>query len=326
MKKLLYFFVLFLSVSLIMYGCAQDGESASSESEYPSEEMELTIAFGPGGGNDLMARTLVDIIEQHELYPESIVPENKDGGSGAVGWGYVANQKEDPYHMSTTSGSFITTPLQSEPGWTYEDFTPIALMATDDPILVVNDDSEYETLDEIIEAAKTEELVIGGVGVANTPRMITETLKEEEGLNLEYVPFNEEGQLLSGLTSENLDVILSFPNGVLGQLESGDMRAIAYTGEERLSDFPDIPTFIEEGIEITFPMPRGLILPGDVDEDVREWWIDTMKEVAETDEWSKYIEENHLTEKQLYGDDFSEYLSDTSEEFKNILDEIDVSD
>ena len=87
--------------------------------------MEWTIAFGPGGGNDIMARTIVDILQKDDLYPENIVVENREGGSGATGWGYLLGQSGTGYGISTTSGSFITTPLQADTGWTYDDFTPV---------------------------------------------------------------------------------------------------------------------------------------------------------------------------------------------------------
>jgi putative tricarboxylic transport membrane protein len=96
---------------LSLAACGAD--AAESDAEYPSEDLDWTIAFGPGGGNDIMARTMVDIIQQYELYPNNITLENREGGSGATGWGYLFNEKGSGYNVSTTSGSFITTPLQS---------------------------------------------------------------------------------------------------------------------------------------------------------------------------------------------------------------------
>ena len=105
---------------------------AAAQERYPSKRLNWTIAFGPGGGNDIMSRTLISILEKYKLYPENIVPENRPGGSGATGWGYVFSQKGDPYHVSTTSGSFITTPLQANTPWQPGSFTPVALLASDD--------------------------------------------------------------------------------------------------------------------------------------------------------------------------------------------------
>ncbi|MGH8742185.1 MAG: Bug family tripartite tricarboxylate transporter substrate binding protein, partial [Burkholderiales bacterium] len=115
---------------------------AAAQDRYPSQRLNWIIAFGPGGGNDIMARTLISILEKYKLYPGNIVAENRAGGSGAVGWGYLYSQAGNPYHISTTSGSYITTPLQADTPWDPTSFTPVALLATDDLVLLVNGDSE----------------------------------------------------------------------------------------------------------------------------------------------------------------------------------------
>ncbi|SFE53634.1 tripartite tricarboxylate transporter substrate-binding protein [Alteribacillus iranensis] len=325
MKKIIFFL---LVIGIIATGCSSDETSGetSHASEYPSTEntLDWTIAFGPGGGNDVMAREMIKILEKYDLYEGDIVPENREGGSGAVGWGHVHQNIGDPYQISTTSGSFITTPLQSDPGWDYSDFTHVALMATDDMFFMVSGDSGYETIDEFVDEAKNKTMNIGGIGVANVDRMIVETFGKEAGIDYEYVSFNAEGQLQSALMSGSLDAIVANPSGVIGQIESGEMNALAFSGLEPLADYPDIPTFIEEGYEVNISMPRGVILAGDVDEEVRQWWIDTMKEVAETDEWEEYIQKNYLSENILYGEDFTEYLEETSSTFNNILSDLGV--
>src|SRR5688572_965714 len=129
------------------------GTAASAQDRYPSQRLNWTIAFGPGGGNDIMSRTIIDIMEKYKMYPANIVAENRAGGSGAVGWGYLFNQKGNPYHISSTSGSFITTPLQANTPWKPTDFTPVALLAADDLLLVVKGDSKIGNLKDFVESA-----------------------------------------------------------------------------------------------------------------------------------------------------------------------------
>ena len=97
---------------LLGLALAAGGALAQAATDYPdpSERLDWTIAFGPGGGNDIMSRTLIEILDKHDLYPGDIVAENRQGGSGAVGWGYLYNQAGNPYAISSTSGSYITTP------------------------------------------------------------------------------------------------------------------------------------------------------------------------------------------------------------------------
>ena len=211
---------------------AAGGALAQAATDYPdpSETLDWTIAFGPGGGNDIMARTMIDILDKHDLYPGDIVAENREGGSGAVGWGYLYNQAGNPYAISTTSGSYITTPLQADTPWGPTDFTPVALLATDDLLLLVKGASEIDSLGEFIEQAKADPPTIGGIGAVNVDFIVPTLLAEKAGFDFEYVSFNAEGELITALLSDALDAIVSNPGEVLGLIESGDMKALAYSG------------------------------------------------------------------------------------------------
>ena len=285
----------------------------------PNERLDWTIAFGPGGGNDIMARTLIEILGKHGLYPGDIVAENREGGSGAVGWGYLHNQAGNPYAISTTSGSYITTPLQADTPWDPTSFTPIALLATDDLVLVVTGDFDIDSFEEFIERAKEDPPTIGGIGAVNVDFIVPTLLAEKAGFEFEYVSFNAEGELTTALLSNALDAIVSNPGEVLGLIESGDMKALAYSGQETPKSLGDIPTFGEAGYAVNISMPRGLILAPDAPAEAQQWWIETMKKVVETPEWQQYLESNNLTENIRYGDDFRAFLEETSGTFEEIL-------
>jgi putative tricarboxylic transport membrane protein len=309
-----------MAALLLCLPLAAGGAALAQEaSDYPSERLDWTIAFGPGGGNDIMARTLIDIIETHDLYPEEIVAENREGGSGAVGWGYLYNQAGNPYGISTTSGSYITTPLQADTPWGPTDFTPIALLATDDLVLLVNGDSEIETFEQFIETAKEGGMTIGGIGAVNVDFIVPTLLAKKAGFEFEYVSFNAEGELKTALLSNALDAIVSNPGEIMGLMESGDMKGLAYSGRETPAALGDMPTFGEAGYEVGISMPRGLILPPDVPEAAQQWWIETMKKIVETPEWQEYVESNLLTENIRYGEEFRTFLANTQGTFEEIL-------
>lgn len=308
-----------------MSACAAGGTDSSASgdsSDYPSESLDWTIAFGPGGGNDIMARKMIDIIEKEDLYPGDISAENRDGGSGAQGWGYVYSHSGDPYHVSTTSGSFLTTPLQSDTGWTYEDFTSVGLFATDDALFLVDGKKNITTWKDWVSwAKKQDEVVVGGIGTVNVDFILHSKIAEAAGYDIKYVPYDEEGQVQTSLLSGALDAMVSNPGSILGQVESGDMTPLLFTGKKPLEALPKVPTGESVGIEDLPSMPRGLILAPDVDEDVRQWWIDTSKEIVKTDEWQEYLDKNYLSEDVRWGDDFDTYLEETVNDFETTLEE-----
>jgi putative tricarboxylic transport membrane protein len=291
----------------------------SSAQEYPSETLDWTIAFGPGGGNDIMARTLIEILDKYDLYGPNIVATNRAGGSGAVGWGYLNAQAGNDYGISTTSGSFITTPLLSDTGWTYRDFTPIALLAADDLVLLVRGESEFETLDQFVDYARENPVSIGGIGAVNVDFIVPTIFAEQAGFEFDYVSFNASGELNTGLLSGALTAIVSNPGEILGLLDSGDMRALAFSGVETPEALGDIPTFDSYGYHIGVSMPRGLILPPDVSDEARDFWIETMQFVVTTPEWEEYIDSNLLTENIVFGDEFIAFLDGVVANFETIL-------
>ncbi|HWM09781.1 MAG TPA: tripartite tricarboxylate transporter substrate-binding protein [Solirubrobacteraceae bacterium] len=312
-----------LAATLAACGSNGGGGGGASAENYPNRNLDWTIAFGPGGGNDIMSRTIVDVLEKEQLYPRDIAVQNLEGGSGAKGWGELFSNRGNPYAISTTSGSFLTTPLQADTGWTWQDFTLVGLFATDNAVFIVSPESGIEEWDQWVESAKSKETVkVGGIGTVNVDYIQHQMLADKAGYKIDYVPYNEEGQLLTSLLSGALDAAVSNPSEVLGQVKADKLTPLLFTGTERLEAMPEVPTAESKGFTGLPTLPRGLILPPDVPEEVRQWWIDTMKQVVETPAWQEYIEENALVADVRWGDDFSAYMDETGTKLENQLREL----
>lgn len=296
--------------------------------DYPNAEetLDWTIAFGPGGGNDIMARTIIDILSKYDMYPGDISAENRAGGSGAVGWGYLFGQAGDAYGISTTSGSFVTTPLQADTPWQPEDFTPVALLATDDLVLVVNGSSEIQNIDEFIAAAKSSPMNIGGTGTVNVDFIVPTLFAQKAGFEFDYVSFNSMADQTTALLSDALDAMVGNPGEILGLIESGELRPLVFSGQNTPAALEGVPTMGDVGFDIGVSMPRGLILAPDAPAEAQDWWIETMKKVVETPEWASYIETNTLTPTVIYGDDFRTFLGNTKNGFEVVLRDVGAID
>jgi putative tricarboxylic transport membrane protein len=306
---------------VVLAGCSGAGTTEPPE-EYPSQDLDWTIAFGPGGGNDIMARTIVDILQHHQFYPHDIVVENREGGSGATGWGHVFGDAGSGYSISTTSGSFITTPLQADTGWQPQDFTPVGLFATDDSLFLVPGTSPVTDWASWVEHARGKgTVVVGGIGTVNVDFIVQAMLADQAGYKIEYVPFNDEGQMQTAMLSGSLEAIISNPGTVLGQVQAGQLRAPLTTAAEPLPEIPNVPTDESLGFTGLPSMPRGLILPPDAPDYAQQWWITTMQQVVQTPEWKEYIASNHLSEDLRWGPDFTAFLDRTQADFRRILTE-----
>lgn len=318
-----------LATALALAACGGQGGSGEASAEnYPEEPLEWTVAFGPGGGNDIMSRTIVDILEKENLYPEDITVENVEGGSGAQGWGRVHAESGNGYAISSTSGSFLTTPLESDTGWAPEDFTHIGLLATDASLFLTHKESGHDTWEKWVQYAKSQDgkVPVGGIGIVNVDLILHSELAEQAGYEIEYVPFDDEGELITALSSGSLAAITSNPAEVLGQVDSGDMNALLFTGDQPMPGYEDVPTAESKGYTDMVTTPRGMILPPDVPDEVRDWWIDTMKQVVETPAWQKYLEDNNLTSDERWGEEFTQYVEQTSSELEAKLKELGAID
>ncbi|MEM9637660.1 MAG: tripartite tricarboxylate transporter substrate binding protein [Pseudomonadota bacterium] len=287
--------------------------------DYGTERLTYTIAFGPGGGNDRMSRTVVDILRSYDLYAGDIVVENREGGSGAVGFSYVANRKGDPQRLTSTSGNFIGTPLVSDTDWTYADFTPVGLLASDAMLLVVRSDAGFDSVGAFVDAANAGRVTIAGSGSAGPERVTAELFAQAADIEFEYVPIGSGGELVTALTSGSVDAVVANPSEVSGQLEAGTLVALAFSDTARSTNNPDVPTFMELGYDFSFSLPRGVVMPGDVDPEVQDWWITTLQQVIETPEWQEYLVKNGMSGNPIWGAEFATYLEATSAQYRATL-------
>jgi putative tricarboxylic transport membrane protein len=196
-------------------------------------------------------------------------------------------------------------------------------MATDDALLLVDGKKPIKTYEDWVTFAKSKggKVVVGGIGTVNVDFILQSMIAKKEGYEIEYVPYNEEGQVQTSLLSGALDAMVSNPGSILGQVEAGEMTPLLFTGQKRLAALPNVPTGVEKGMTDLPSMPRGLILPPEVPDFARDWWIKTMQQVTKSDQWKQYLDQNYLTRDELWGDDFTAYLEKTTNEFETTLKE-----
>lgn len=265
------------------------GTAAMAE-DYPAREITFVVQGSAGGGSDIIARTIANIIQQQALVPTRIIVENRPGGGGAVGYNFIAQRKGDPYFIGTIGSSFFTTPLLGQSPVNYKDFTAVAAIAEDPYVMVVRADSPLKSLEDV-KAAKS--IRIGTTGVVTDPGLIGAQLRDSLGIEVRAIPFGGDGEVLAALLGQHIDVQFGNPSEVLSQIQAGELRAIAVSSAARLPILPDVPTFRELGQEVEVTQLRGLVMPADVPAEAVAFWEGVMRKVADSDGWkTDYIERN----------------------------------
>ena len=290
MKKLL-FVLIFLG--LILAACSN---SASGEKEFPSENIEIIAPASPGGGWDITARSVQKILKDKGLVDGNINVINKPGGGGEVGWQYL--HPKDAHNLAVNSSLLLTNNLLGTSELTYNDFTPLATLATEWQSLAVPADSTYESLDDLMKQLKKDPNSIKvGVGPAlgNDDHLsFVQAARENEvdPKQVNFLVYEGGGDVVTALLGNHVDVVTTSLSEVKEQYLAGDVRILAVSSAERLDDLPDVPTYKEQGIDMEFPHWRGIMGPKDMSEEEIAYWDEKLSEMVQSEEWKQVVENN----------------------------------
>ena len=291
--------------------------------QFPQKDTTLIVPYSPGGGTDVMARTIVNIVEKYDLYPKEMAVVNKQGGGGAVGKSYVLKQRADGYTFTAADiGNAITPIVVPSTNWTIDDWLYIANMVFDYNALCVKTGS-YKDIHAFIKTAKEGQspLKVGGTSAAGGPdSMCNLKLNQAAGTNIIYVPMKGGGEAVTNLLGGHVDAIWANPSEILGQIEAEKAVALAVAAEKRLASIPAVPTFRELGMNVYYAQQRGYCAKAGIPEEAKTFWIDLFRKVRETPEWKDYLKKNSLEDGWLPGEEFRKWMYDAKDDFVQSLD------
>ena len=224
--------------------------AAFAQGAFPSKPIKIVVPFGAGGVADLTARTVAQKLGEN--LGQSIVIENKPGAGGVVATDAVAKSAPDGYTLllmsnatAVSAGLFKTLPYDAE-----KDLTPLSILGTFDIAIVVNNDSKFTTLTDLLNFAKANpgKLNIGSINVGSTQNLAAELFKSTAGIDAQVVPFNGTPAVLTALRGGQIDVGVEILAPVLPQIKGQALRALAVTGDKRSASLPQVPTAKESGV------------------------------------------------------------------------------
>lgn len=303
----------------LLAGCA------SAPPKYPNKPIELVVPYDPGGGTDNMYRAIVKVIEDEKLSPVAINVVNKSGGGGAVGKNYARNKPADGYTLAAVDTGNVTQPLLGEAEWNYQkDFTYIARMVTDVNLIVVKADSPFKTLKDLVDKAKTKEKAVSMAGTGsggNVDYIAYTNFDTAAGVKINYVPYKSGGEVLTNLLGGHVDAAWANPNECIGQLEAGQVRALAVANTERVKSLPDIKTVKEEiGVEMVSTQWRAVGGPGNLPKEVTDWWVATLDKVRNTTAWKEnYLKKQVLEDGWLTMGDFAKLVDGENDFYTKVF-------
>src|SRR6202030_3685948 len=221
--------------------------AASAQSSFPSKPVHIFVPYAAGGGVDILARTLGDVISRH--WGQTVVVENRPGAGGVVASQALVTSPPDGYTLVIVASGHATNPFlyPKMPYDTFRDFTPISLLASSANILLVRADSPLKTLNDMIAQARAKpgSLSFGHAGNGTSTHLAGELLKNLARIDLNAIPYKGGAPAINDLLGGQIPI--SFNNGPesVGQIEAGTVRALAVTTASRAPFLPNVPSIAE---------------------------------------------------------------------------------
>jgi putative tricarboxylic transport membrane protein len=291
--------------------------------KYPSRTVEVVVPYAPGGGTDNLMRMITGIIDENKWSPVPLNVNNRAGGSGAVGYNYLINKKGDAHTIAGATPMIVSGKIEGRlPGNHRDAMTILMIVAIDELMLSVRNESPYKTIDDFVKAARAKPggLTVGGTATLTEDHIFTYLFERAAKIQVKYVPFNSGGEVTTALMGGHIDAAVENPNEIVSQTEAGKARNLAVAARKRLKDAPEVPTFAEKGYEFYWEQMRGVVGPANMPAEAVKWWVDTLKKVTETKKWQEqYIKRNLLTPTQWTGEEANKYLDSLHSKYEEAL-------
>ncbi len=229
--------------------CAVLAAGAALAAGYPDRPIRMMIPQPPGGTMDTIARAVSSVMVENLAY--NIVIDNRAGANGIIAGETLARAAPDGYTLLYTSASLANNELVlKKPQFhVLKDFAPLTLVNTlPGYLIIVNSQSPAKSLTELIELSKRTPVHYGSSGTGNSQHLLGELINSRTGAKMAHVPYKGFALIVNAVMGNEIQVVFGAPTTVVQHIKAGRLRALAYTGAQRWSGMPDLPTVSEAGI------------------------------------------------------------------------------
>ncbi len=291
-----------------------------------NRRLRMMIPNSPGGGYDLTGRAAADVMQSNDLTGRFEV-SNVLGASGTVAMQRLLNEEGADDLLMTMGLGVVGAVYTNGSDATPAKATPIASVVEEQEGILVPADSPFRTVDDLVEAWTKDpgSVTVGGGSSPGGPdHLFPMQLAKTIGVEpreVNYISYDGGGPLTTALLGSKIDVGMSGLGEFEGQIEAGELRVLAVSGEERL-DTVDAPTLTESGVDLVFTNWRGILAPPGISDAQRDYYIELLTEMHGTKEWQDALERNGWSDNFATGDDFGRFLQEQDERVRTTLKEL----
>lgn len=325
MKKAISMLLVAVLLCAGLAGCADnkapdanDGDNSAS-SGYPTKPIQLIIPYGAGGDTDLNARTLSKYLG--EELGQTVVVSNVTGASGAVGSQQVLDSNPDGYTVLFNHPTMLMNSALGLSEFTYKDFENAGIACLDDAnVFVVNANSKYMTLDDVVQDAKANP---GDIRFATSMGSFTHlhilAFMKETKTEINAADIGDMAAYIIALLGDQVEIIGCQYGVVKDYIESGEFRCLGVISEERNPLMPDVPTFKEQGVDMALSKFFFFSFPKGTPEDVVNTFSAAMEKVCSNEEYIAEAGGVFVTPTYMSPADALEYIGANEQLYAEIL-------
>lgn len=291
------------------------------EKDYPSKDITILIPKAPGGGTDTSARSIMEFLKKQ--VPVNVVGVNKPEANGVVAMEEGARAKPDGYTLVMVVVEAAMLPHQGRMNVKVEDYSALCATIADPVALVVRADAPYQTLGEFVEYCRANpgKVQVGNAGTVSSTYMCAKVMADDLKLDIKHIPYSDgTGPALAALVGGHIDGVMSTPGNALPQVQSGQLKFLGLMNEQRMSLFPDVPTFKEEvGVDFSLLSWAVLCAPGKMPEKEMNYLIDAVTKVVNDPQFKDHQRSLGIEPVVIVGKDADEMMRKDSEIYRQLL-------
>ncbi|HWL82320.1 MAG TPA: tripartite tricarboxylate transporter substrate binding protein [Roseomonas sp.] len=295
------------------------GTRAQAATAYPRRPIELIVPFAAGGGTDLVARAFADAAKPH--LDKAIGVVNRTGGAGAVGLSEIMAARPDGYKLGLGTVELTMLPHMGLVSFKADDFLPVARLNADPSAVTVKVDAPWKTLQEYLDYAKANpgKVRVGNSGTGGIWHLATEALADKTGVKFNSIPYDGAAPAVTALLGGHIEAVGVSPAEVSAQVAAGQLRILGVMADERLTAFPEVPTFKESGVDITVGTWRGIFAQKRTPDDVVQILRTASRETANEPGFKETLKKMNLNWAYLDGPQFAEQVKAQSDTFAVLM-------
>jgi tripartite-type tricarboxylate transporter receptor subunit TctC len=237
MRKILFAALLAIAVT-----------AAAPAIDYPTRNVGVIVPANPGGPTDLSVRGVIDSLPQGAVPPGvAFVVTNIGGGSGLIAINKFVSSRKDGYTIGAVNCDFLLNSVAGKTPLTMDEFIPLSLISSDPYAFVIRSDAPFKTFPEFVDyvRANPDAVTIGDTGPGAVPAFATRAMVKSLGLKVKYTSYGGSRDCVVALGANEIQATFTHPSAALGQLQSGDLKAVAFSSTERYQLMPDVPAIGE---------------------------------------------------------------------------------